>query len=64
MIQLSRICTFPMKSGAILERASADVGPRGIVGDRRWMVVDASDRFLAARTVPGLDGLGTDSCCL
>ena len=54
MIQLSRICTFPMKSGAILERASADVGPRGIVGDRRWMVVDASDRFLTARTVPGM----------
>lgn len=54
MIQLARICTFPLKSGAVVERASANIGARGIAGDRRWMVVDTRGRFLTARTVPGM----------
>jgi hypothetical protein len=54
VIQLSRICTFPLKSGAVIDQTSAELGPRGIVGDRRWMVVDATGRFLTARTVPSM----------
>ena len=54
MITLSRICTFPLKSGAGIDRTSADIGPRGIAGDRRWMVVDATGRFITARTVPSM----------
>ena len=54
MITLSRICTFPLKSGAGIDRTAAEIGPRGIIGDRRWMVVDANGRFITARTVPSM----------
>ena len=54
MIQLSRICVFPLKSGAGIDRDTALLEPRGLRGDRRWMVVDADGRFLTARTVPDM----------
>jgi uncharacterized protein YcbX len=46
---------YPVKSmqGAPVERV--DVGPRGIVGDRAWAVIDVtSGRALSAKTVPQL----------
>lgn len=45
---------YPVKScrGTALE--SALVGPRGIVGDREYMLVDASGRFLTQRELPAM----------
>lgn len=43
---------FPVKSlrGHALDQAA--IGPRGIDGDRRWMLVDQTGRFLTRREVP------------
>lgn len=45
---------FPVKSlrGHALE--CAEIGPRGISGDRRWMLVDDNGRFVTRREVPEL----------
>jgi len=40
---------YPVKSCGGTSLASATVGPRGIVGDRRWMVVDETGEFLTQR---------------
>ena len=39
----------PLKSCAALDVDALDVTPRGPAGDRRWLVVDADDRFVTAR---------------
>lgn len=63
MIRVSALFRYPIKScrGAPLEEAALD--PRGIVGDRRLMVVDPEGNFLTQRQlarmaliVPRLDG--------
>lgn len=41
-----------MKSLAGRDVLSARLEPRGLVHDRRWMVVDASGRFMSQRTRP------------
>lgn len=51
---LSAIHVFPIKSGAAWIRDEAEVEPRGLAGDRRWMVADANGRFLTARQHPRL----------
>lgn len=45
---------YPVKSmrGVEVDELTLDV--KGIVGDRRWMVVDDVDRFVTQRTVPAL----------
>ncbi len=53
MITLSALHLFPVKSCAPVSPPEAVVERRGLVGDRRWMVVDADDgRFLTARKWP------------
>lgn len=52
MITLSAVHVFPVKSCAPLSPSEAMVERRGLVGDRRWMVVDADGRFLTARKLP------------
>lgn len=39
----------PLKSAAVLDVDSLDIEARGPVGDRRWLVVDAANRFVTAR---------------
>ncbi len=39
----------PLKSCAALDVDALDVAPRGPLGDRRWMVIDAANRFVTAR---------------
>lgn len=54
-MQLSSLYRYPLKSaqGRALERA--DISRLGVVGDRRWMLVDASSgRFLSQRELPGI----------
>ncbi|MEM6423905.1 MAG: MOSC N-terminal beta barrel domain-containing protein [Cyanobacteria bacterium P01_D01_bin.128] len=53
-IHLSGLNIFPIKSarGIPLQQAQAEY--RGLSHDRRWMVVDANNRFLTQRTLPNL----------
>lgn len=53
-MQLSGLYLYPIKSSAPLEMQTAVVEPRGLQHDRRWMVVDAEDRFLTGRQLPRL----------
>jgi len=43
---------YPVKSLRGHPIDAAVIGARGIDGDRRWMIVDANDRFLTRREVP------------
>lgn len=49
---LSAIHVYPVKSLAGFDSPFAEVQPRGLAGDRRWMIVDAAGRFLTQRTLP------------
>ena len=52
MISLRGLYHYPIKScrGTALDEAI--VGPRGIIADRHWMIVDANDSFLSQRALP------------
>jgi uncharacterized protein YcbX len=45
---------YPVKSCAGTELAQADLGPRGIMHDREYMLVDRNARFLTQRELPRL----------
>lgn len=47
----------PVKGGRAVDVESAEVRPRGFEGDRRWMIVDASNRFISQRQDPLLTQL-------
>jgi hypothetical protein len=49
---LSGLHIYPVKSCAALSPDQAHVEPRGLAGDRRWMVVDADGKFVTARKYP------------
>lgn len=51
-MRLSHLYLYPIKSSAPLEVQSAEVEPRGLRHDRRWMVVDAQGQFLTGRKLP------------
>lgn len=46
---LSDIFLYPVKSTMGFATDQASVEPRGLVGDRRWMVVDQQGRFITQR---------------
>ena len=46
---LSALYCYPLKSAAAQACDAADVTPRGLRGDRRWMIVDPDGRFLTGR---------------
>jgi hypothetical protein len=45
---------YPVKSCHGTSLDVAEVGPRGIVADRQWMIVDANNEFLTQRELPRL----------
>ena len=51
---LSRILRYPLKSGAPIPMSEATIGPLGVTGDRRWMLVQPDGLFLTARRLPHL----------
>lgn len=51
---LSAIAIYPVKSCAPIACTEAVVEARGLVGDRRWMIVDAQGQFVTARKHPRL----------
>ena len=53
-MSLKTMYCHPVKSMAGIALDEAEVGSRGLAGDRRWMVVDDSGRFLTGRVLPEL----------
>lgn len=53
-IALRGLYLYPLKSCAPLAQTRAVVEPRGLAGDRRWIVVDAAGRFVTGRQQPRL----------
>jgi uncharacterized protein YcbX len=51
---LASIHIYPLKSCAPLPLEQALVQTRGLASDRRWMIVDANDKFLTGRQQPRL----------
>ncbi len=51
---LAAIVIYPLKSCAGVSLQSAAVEPRGLRGDRRWMLVDEGGRFITGRQAPSL----------
>ncbi|RKE18244.1 MOSC domain-containing protein [Streptomyces sp. TLI_171] len=57
MPHLASLHLYPVKSMYRLSPSSADVQPWGLVGDRRWMLVDASGTALTQRDEPSIGRL-------
>ncbi|MBX9914905.1 MAG: MOSC domain-containing protein [Pseudomonadaceae bacterium] len=58
MLSLSAMYRFPLKSAQGESLARAQLDSLGLLGDRRWMIVDAgSGRFLTQRLLPQLTQL-------
>lgn len=58
-MHLSSLFFYPVKSLRGCAIASAEVDELGLVGDRRFMVVDDSGRFLSQRTLPQMARIAT-----
>lgn len=53
--RIAALYIHPIKSARAVAVTRARVGPMGLEGDRRWMVVDAvTGRFVSQRTDPGM----------
>jgi uncharacterized protein len=53
-VQLTSIWRYPVKSCRGEQLTGAVVEPWGLAGDRRWMAVDETGKFLTAREHPGM----------
>ena len=53
-MEVTEINVFPLKSARGFGLSAAEVRPRGLAGDRRWMVVDENHQFMTARKCPAL----------
>src|SRR3972149_4187403 len=53
-ITLSGLNVYPVKSAAGIALSTARVDPRGLAGDRRWVVVGGKRAGLPQRTPPRL----------
>lgn len=53
-IRLSALYVYPLKSAAAQALDAAELQPRGLAHDRRWMVVDAQGEFITGREEPRL----------
>ncbi len=51
---LAAIHVFPLKSGAPLSPREAQVETRGLAHDRRWMLIDATGKFVTGRQLSRL----------
>ena len=54
MVTLHSLYVYPLKSARGIDLAEAVLAPTGIAGDRGWMLVSASGRFLTQREQPRL----------
>jgi uncharacterized protein len=53
-LKVAELNLYPLKSCAQLRVTTAQVGTRGLVHDRRWLVVDTDGQFLTGRERPAL----------
>lgn len=58
-MDVSELWVYPVKGCRGIRVARAEVGARGFVGDRRWMIVDLGDRFVTQREEPRLARIST-----
>jgi uncharacterized protein YcbX len=56
---VSRLMIYPVKSLGGIELKSAEVNPKGLGLDRRWMLVDNTGRMVTQRTHPLLSQIQT-----
>lgn len=56
---ISALYVYPVKSCRGIEVERAEVGRRGFVADRRWMIVDPDGRFISQREEPALCRVAT-----
>ena len=59
MANIASLHVYPVKSCRGIDLDTARVTATGLEWDRRWMVVDARDRFVTQRTRPGLAKITT-----
>lgn len=52
MLHISQLYTYPVKSLAGVALSHAKVTERGLEHDRRWMLIDNTNRFLSQRELP------------
>ncbi|VXC67049.1 conserved hypothetical protein [Pseudomonas sp. 8Z] len=58
MLSLSQLYRYPLKSGQAESLQRSAVNGLGLVGDRRWMVVEAANgRFISQRLLPQMSQL-------
>ena len=53
-MQLSALYSYPIKGIAGRNLTEAELEPRGLRDDRRWLLVDADGRFLSQRELPAM----------
>ena len=53
-VYVSQICVYPVKSCGAFTTAYWEIGPRGFVYDREWMVVDSAGISLTQKKCPSL----------
>lgn len=51
---LTEICIYPIKSLGGIRLQSAEVLPKGLKYDRRWMLIDEHGQFLTQRKLPAM----------
>jgi uncharacterized protein YcbX len=56
-LRVASLATFPLKGARGIDHARIDVGPEGLSGDRRCVLVDDDGRFVTARELPALAAL-------
>ena len=59
-LELSGIFIYPVKSAGEISLKSSYLEKRGLIHDRRWMIVDDSKRFITQRTIPRMALLKTE----
>ncbi|MFN3197294.1 MAG: MOSC domain-containing protein [Bradymonadia bacterium] len=59
-ITVSAMYVYPVKGCRGVPVSEAEVGPRGLAGDRLWMWVDADGRFLSQRSHPQMAQVDTE----
>ena len=59
MIEVSGLTIYPVKSCAGIDGRSMRLDRFGLVGDRRWLVVDKNNRFMSQRELSSMALIGT-----
>lgn len=57
MLRVKNLYYYPLKAAKPIEVETLEVGTYGPLDDRRWMVINKSDRFVSSRTQPAMSQL-------